>query len=329
MSESRCSVGLLSWNAGEDGRACVRSLLAQDEPIEILWTDNGSTDGTVGRLRAEFPELPAPVVNERNLGFCAGHNAMLARCPTRYYLALNQDVVLAPDYVRRVCDCLDEEPGLALASGLILRGRGEPGESIIYSAGLVWPRARFPFELGMGREATPAERGRRRVPGVTGAAMILRVEACRAVALAPGEILPEDFFAYHEELDLALRLARAEQGCGVEGAAVAWHVGQGSGGIRQRPIRARYFANHWLLALRHEGWGKLARELPWLIRGELRHWLPRYLHSPLAAVAGAADALRRAPAARRAYRELERRHGPSRDRIARFQRWSAELLRGR
>lgn len=316
--ETRCTVGLLTWNAGDDGSACVRSLLAQTErPVGLVWIDNGSADGTPERLAGAFPEIGKACELDRNIGFCSGHNLGLSACTTRYYLALNQDVVLAPEYIERLCDWMDARPELALVSGLILDG-GDPPR--VASAGLVYPRTRFPYELGMDGPDEERWRGRRIVPGVTGAAMVLRVEACRGVSLAgsdaESEIFPPDFFAYHEEVDLVQRLARVGLLCGVEGSAVATHGGQGSGGLATRRIRAGYFANHWLLTLRHESWGMILRELPWLLKGELRHWLPRYLKAPAACARGVAMALGRAADARRFYRAFEAAHGPTGEKLA-------------
>lgn len=310
----RCTVGLLTWNAGTDGPVCAKSLLAQTErPLRLVWIDNGSTDGTPERLAEAFPALGSACTLGRNTGFCAGHNLGLSTCQTRYYLALNQDVVLAPDYVERLCDWMDARPDLALVSGLILDA-GDPPR--VASAGLVYPRTRFPYELGMGGPVETRWRGRRIVPGVTGAAMMLRVGSCRSVSLPEGEVFPADFFAYHEEVDLAQRLARAGLVCGVEGAALATHAGQGSGGLATRRIRAGYFANHWLLTLRNESWTMILRELPWLLKGELRHWLPRYLKAPGAFLQGICMALGRAVAARRFYRAFEAAHGPTDEKLA-------------
>ncbi|MCL5271594.1 MAG: hypothetical protein M1457_13810, partial [bacterium] len=140
----------------------------------------------------------------------------------------------------------------------------------------------------------------------------------------------QDFFAYGEEVDLALRLARAGLRCGVEGGAVAWHRGQGSGGLRRRTIRAKYLANHWMLAVRHDSAAALLREAPYVLRGELQYWLPRYLASPRALLMAAADLLRRWRAGRRYYREFERRHGPSAGRLRQLRAQAlAELRRAR
>ncbi|MCE5229197.1 glycosyltransferase family 2 protein [bacterium] len=333
MTAPRATVGLLTWNAGPSAIPCVRSLLSQTEALDIIWIDNASTDDTVKLIQAEFQNSGLStqdsglVINSRNLGFCAGHNQALARCKTKYYLALNQDVVLAPDYVERLCDWMDEDPQLALVSGLLLWSDTPDPGAPIYSAGLVWPRAGFPFELRMGRTPRPGDRLRRRVPGVTGAAMLLRVEACRSVSIPPEDIFPSAFFAYHEEVDLALRLARAGLACGIEGQALAWHAGGGSGGLRNRSIRANYFANHWLLPLRNQPWSMIAREVPYAMRGELQYWLPRYLKTPIAALTGAGRAVAQVAASRRLFHQFERQFGPTASRLAALKRQSLDLLR--
>lgn len=360
LTQPRCAIGLLTWNGAADAGACARSVLAQDERgrdvgapggLEIIWIDNASTDDTVGALRRAAPAFPEPIRLEINTGFCAGHNLGIERSRAPYYLALNQDAVLAPDYVRLLCDWMDSDPALAMVSGLILEtGGGEGsgfggGDSLgelndladlaervagsesdpavaaaagvawnalvrtarIYSAGLAMGRGRFPFELGMGRPVRATDFARRRVPGVTGAAMLLRREAVLAAAPRPGEVFPPEFFAYFEEVDLALRLAKAGLACGVHGGAVAWHAARGQGGVGRPDIRAHYFKNHWLMTLRDASLGELLRDASAILKTELMRFAPKYFREPAAALLGLARAARLAPRARADRRALAAR----------------------
>ena len=329
-SEARCTVGLLTWNAGEDGVDCARRIVAQTEaPLELIWIDNASIDGTVRRLHRRCRALPKPFVNPRNLGFCTGHNQALAACRTRYYLALNQDAILERETVERLCDWMDKRPELAMTAPLLLmeeEGEGS-GEPRLWSGGMVFPRARFAFELGMGAPATERWRRRRIVPGVDGSAMMLRVDACHQASLDPQEIFADRFFAYGEELDLAMRLARAGFECGVEGTTTTVHRGRSSGGFARSTVRALFFRNHWLATLRNEPLGLIVRELPYLLRGELQYWLPEYAKKPLGFVLALFGFLRHAPAARRFYREFERKFGPTRKRLENYKKRSLEELR--
>lgn len=304
MPPARCAAGLLTWNGERDAPAAARSLLAQDEPgLELLWLDNASADGTVRAVRDGATGFPAPRIAETNTGFCGGHNRLFALSQAPYYLALNQDAALAPDYIRRLCDWMDEDPALALASGLILEGSPEDaGPARIYSAGMAMGRGRFPFELEQGRpwERKPAQR--RSVPAVTGAAILIRRSAALALDPEQGRLFPESFFAYFEEVDMALRAARAGFSAGVDRGAIAWHAARGQGGEGRPAIRFHYLKNHWLVSLRNDAWSDLIAELPALLAGEVRHYLPQYLRAPGVTLRAFAAALRLLPEARRSRR---------------------------
>jgi GT2 family glycosyltransferase len=329
VNRSRCAVGLLSWNGERDIAACVRSLAVQSEPdLEIRWIDNGSTDATIERAAAANGALPEPRRLARNVGFCAGHNLGLAETESPYYLALNQDAILAPDYIARLCDWMDEDASLAMASGLILE-MGERGADLnapIASAGMAMGRGRFPFELAKGRAPDESTRARRIVPGVTGAAMMLRRSAMDRVADAPGEVFPAPFFAYFEEVDLALRVARAGMKCGVEGAAVAWHASRGLEGARSRELRAHYLKNHWLVTLRNDAWREMLADFPAILLGEAQWFAPRYFKTPRATVKAALATLRLAPEARRRFRASASANATGREGRAEFYRLSREML---
>lgn len=314
MSPSRCAVGLLTLNGQADAARCARSLLAQTETgVEIRWIDNASSDATIRRVREGAAEFPDPIVMERNVGFCEGHNRAFAATRAPYYLALNQDVFLAEDYIEKLCDWMDSEPKLAAASGLILNTGGverlDPGATI-YSAGMAMSRNRFPFEMRMGRPVRDEDRGRRFVPAATGAALLVRRSAIEAVSPVPHQIFPPEMFAYFEEVDLALRLARAGLRCGIHGEALAWHAARGQEGRSDPSVRAHYLKNHWLVTLRNDSWGQIARELPYILKGELTHYFRRYLRSPLQTLRAVGLVVGQLSNARRSYRWMEE-HFPS------------------
>lgn len=334
--EPRCTVGLLTWNPREEVWAVIRALFDQREtPLEIVWVDNASTNGAPEKLQRDFPSLPVCHRLAENVGFCGGHNLMSRHCRTPYYFALSQDVLLAPDYIEKLCNWFDEDLQLALAGGLLVQveglddftsGGAEKAASV-YSAGIVYPRSRFPFELGMGGPIQARYQEREYVPGVDGCAMALRMEACRASSLDPGDVLPPEFFAYGEEVDLAIRLARRGFKCGREGTTRAIHEHHSSGGYYRPRIGGRFVANHWLTSLRHEGWGDLLRDLPYIVRGELQYWLPIYWRNPGAVFFGIGYFLQHCLGARRFYRAFEERFGPTRKRMQAYKRECLEAVR--
>jgi GT2 family glycosyltransferase len=187
---------------------------------------------------------------------------------------------------------------------------------------------RFPFELGWGRSPTPDDRTRRFVPGVTGAAMVLRREAVLDLADEGGEVFPERFFAYFEEVDLNLRIAKAGLRCGMDGTAVAWHASRGQDGRRSPALRTHYLTNHWLVSLRNDRWRDWLAELPGIARGELLYYAPRYLATPICAVRAFGKMLGSIAWARRCRSRFEARYPNAVEGRSEFYRHSRGILKG-
>ncbi len=66
-------VAVLNWFKYETTAACLRTLVAMDYPrVQIIVVDNGSTNGSAEKLRAEFPHLRILETGE-NLGYAGGN----------------------------------------------------------------------------------------------------------------------------------------------------------------------------------------------------------------------------------------------------------------
>lgn len=85
-------------------RLCLESVLLHTRsPYEIVVVDNGSTDGTAEYLREVAtrpgPERVAVVPGEPNLSFAAAVNRGLAAARGEFLVLLNNDAVVAPDWL--------------------------------------------------------------------------------------------------------------------------------------------------------------------------------------------------------------------------------------
>src|SRR5438477_2395557 len=100
------SVIVLSWNAIEASRRLCDSLAATRFPAyEIVWVDNGSTDGTPDMVREASGSLPIVLsLNETNHGFTAAVNKAIRSIDAgRDIVLLNNDVVIDdPDWLARL-----------------------------------------------------------------------------------------------------------------------------------------------------------------------------------------------------------------------------------
>ena len=96
------SIVILSFNGLEYTKQCVQSIQEHTpEPHEIIFVDNGSTDGTVQWLRtlAEEHSNYRLIENEHNLGFARGCNQGIEAAEGAYILLLNNDVIVTQGWL--------------------------------------------------------------------------------------------------------------------------------------------------------------------------------------------------------------------------------------
>lgn len=201
MNQPQVSVGIVTWNSGDEVEACVRSVRAQTWPaLELRVLDNASTDQTWARLEA----ITAQEERRRsttNVGFSAGHNRLIEATHGAYYLALNPDVELTPQFVETLVEACEANSAAGSASGKLLRFTPP---DVIDTTGMVM----LPSQRHLDRGADELDRGQfdRGGPvfGASGAAGFYRRQMLIDVRV-DGECFDEDFFAYREDADLAWR----------------------------------------------------------------------------------------------------------------------------
>lgn len=95
------SIIIVNYNTKELTRNCLRSIFDQtkDVDFEVIVSDNGSTDGSIEMIRAEFPQVIL-IENNANLGFGAANNRGLKIARGKYVFYLNSDTVLLNNAVK-------------------------------------------------------------------------------------------------------------------------------------------------------------------------------------------------------------------------------------
>jgi GT2 family glycosyltransferase len=91
----KLSVVVICWNDLKVIKDCLESIYKETAAItfEVIVSDNGSADASVGYIREHFPDVRV-VENGANLGFARGNNAGINVAHGEYVLILNPDTII-------------------------------------------------------------------------------------------------------------------------------------------------------------------------------------------------------------------------------------------
>ena len=228
---------ILTWNSAAHLPRCLACLAAQTrDDFEVIIVDNASTDNATDRLDETYPNLALRVERlDSNLGFAVANNigARLARGD--WLALLNADAFLEPDWLANMLDAAQRHPNAFFSSCLLQANHPDmvDGQGDIYHiSGVAWRR-----NYNLPRESDLPESE--------------VFSACAAAAFYPTQAFltlggfDEDYFAYHEDVDLGFRLRLSGLKCFYVPTAVAHHVGSTSFG--KRGERATYLGHRNLV----------------------------------------------------------------------------------
>lgn len=120
MSNPVVSVVIPAWNAENQIGLTLESVFAQTyRPIEIVVVDDGSSDGTLARVRNLLAPplavgLSSVVFGQENQGPARARNAGAARASGEFLAFLDDDDQWRPDRLRRCVETLGDYPGAAM-----------------------------------------------------------------------------------------------------------------------------------------------------------------------------------------------------------------------
>jgi GT2 family glycosyltransferase len=189
---------IVNWNGRQDTVDCLASLREQNySNLQIIVVDNGSTDGSVERIRCDFPEVTL-IETGKNLGFPSGCNVGMRAAlagNAEFVWLLNNDTVCPPDTLHKLVRRAMASPDAGLV-GTVLLYAHDPTMVQAWGGGTVTPWIAFTTHFH-----TPVEFGHNCY--TTFASVLARREMLEEVGL-----LYEGFFMYYDDCDLCLRMQK-------------------------------------------------------------------------------------------------------------------------
>jgi GT2 family glycosyltransferase len=279
---------VISTNEGELLRHALPTVLAQDD-VEVLVIDNASEDSTAEVAK----ELGVPCVrlDERH-SFCGAMNVALRSVDAEAVLFMQPDCFLEPGFVASAKARLTEDGVGSVAPKLVRTEGPRPEQRLdaIDTAGMVVDRRRKNGLVGHGRPALAFDRPAEAF-GADGAVALYRRETLDDCAL-DGQVFDEDLVTWGSDADLAWRARALGWRCAYEPSAVAYHVRRYSPTTRREMPkwdRMMQFRNRYLMIVKNDPLGALARDLPRIAAYEVvalgyallveRHLLRGYLEA--------------------------------------------------
>jgi len=232
------AVVILNYNGKHFLQQFLPGVIANSGTAKIIVADNASTDDSVIFLKENFRTQVEIIQLETNRGYCGGYNAALKQVAAEYYVLLNSDVAVTPNWIDPVLKLFKHDQSIAAAQPKILshQNRDEfeyAGAAGGFIDGLGYPFCRgrifntFEKDLGQYNDTCP-------IFWATGACLFIR-----SAVFHHHNGFDEDFFAHMEEIDLCWRIQRTGLKIFYSGESVVYHVGGGT--LAKSNPRKTYF----------------------------------------------------------------------------------------
>jgi len=251
------SVIVVNYNGKVFLKKCLSSLSSQSYPdIEIIFVDNGSSDGSANYVRKEFPFVKILEI-KKNLGFAKGNNTGIKEARGELIATLNNDTEVTSRWLEELVRAMKTDPGIGMcASKMLFMDRTDMIQSTgltVSRSGVCWDRGIY--ETDNGQYGSVEE-----IFGPCAGAALYRKRMLEEIGL-----FDEDFHAYLEDTDLAFRGRLSGWKCMYVPKAVVYHYHGGTAGFETD--YTIYYANRNILwnTIKNFPLGVLISCLPWII----------------------------------------------------------------
>jgi GT2 family glycosyltransferase len=211
------SVIIGNFNGRKYIQACLESLSRQSfQSLEIIFVDDGSTDGSVAFVTENFPHVRTTRNPRKEKGYAACCDSGARIASGQYLCFLNPDVELDSKCIQNLVLCLESSPAIGACGPKLL---SLAKRNVLVSAGGFLDLFGFGIDRGIDEVDTGKYLHPEDVNFITGAVILIR-----ASALWKAGGWDVDTFTYAEDSDLCWRILLLDYRIVYEPKAVSYHA---------------------------------------------------------------------------------------------------------
>ena len=255
------AVVILNWNGKVFLEKFLPSVLASTyNNLKIIVADNASTDDSVSFLKKNFPSVQI-IINKENGGFAKGYNDALKNVTADFFVLLNSDVEVTPNWIEPIITLMENDKTIAACQPKILDQKQKTHFEYAGASGGFIDALGYPFARGRVLDTLEKDEGQydNATPcfWATGACMFVKASVYNALGG-----LEEYFFAHQEEIDLCWRMQLSGYKVYVQPASVVYHVGGGT--LPKGNSKKVYlnFRNNLIMIFKNTNTASLITKLP-------------------------------------------------------------------
>jgi GT2 family glycosyltransferase len=227
MQKNKVAVVILNWNGKSFLEKFLPSVTNYNSSFsQIIVADNNSTDDSISFLKKHYPQISI-IQNKQNGGYAKGYNDALQHVNADYFVLLNSDVEVTPNWLQPVIELMESDKSIAACQPKIKNYNNKNVFEYAGAAGGFIDKFAYPFCAGRILDNIEEDHQQynqtREIFWATGACLFVRADCFRLV-----EGFDEDFFAHMEEIDLCWRLKNRGFKIMYQPDSTVYHVGGGT-----------------------------------------------------------------------------------------------------
>ncbi|MFN8431165.1 MAG: glycosyltransferase family 2 protein [Spirosomataceae bacterium] len=220
------AVVILNYNGEKFLKDFLGNVVQNSQEADIYVIDNASVDGSLAFVSDNFSDVKIIRLKE-NLGFAGGYNEGLKEIPNPYFLLLNSDVEVTPNWLTPLILRIKSGQNIVAVQPKILDFRQKDRFEYAGAAGGFLDVFGYAFCRGRVFDSLEADHGQyddaRQIFWATGACLLIKSEIFKEFGGFDAR-----FFAHMEEIDLCWRINNAGLQVFYEPKSTVYHVGGGT-----------------------------------------------------------------------------------------------------